>query len=236
MNQAVSRAIRTWICVDLPVSSYRAIWDLQLGLAAARSAGIITSDILLLLEHTPVFTLGLRGGRENLMVSEAFLQDSGIPVLHVERGGNVTFHGPGQVVGYPVMDLRASRLTVSGYVDRLEEVMIQTAAHWGVPAERSAVNRGVWVGDRKLGSIGIAVRHGITFHGFALNVNLSLEPFSWINPCGLRGVSVTSLEREVSRKLPMGEVREQLKRDFEVVFHAELAPTDIESVSRLLHP
>lgn len=196
---ASGRASRKWFCADLPMLDYRTAWDLQVRLVAARKGGIIGSDVLILLEHEPVFTLGRRGGRENLTVSEAFLEEAGVCVLHVERGGNITFHGPGQLVGYPILDLQAAGLSVTGYVERLEEVMIRTAAEWGVVAERNSLNRGVWAGGRKLGSVGIAIRRGISFHGFAFNVKPSLKPFGWINPCGLKGIEMTSLERELSR-------------------------------------
>ena len=211
-----------WIYADLDCTDYEAARDLQLRLVAARGRGIFDSDILLLMEHAPVFTLGRRGGRENLVVSELFLQEAGVPVVHAERGGDITFHGPGQLIGYPILDLRAAKLTVTGYVERLEEIMIRTAAYWGVHAARNRLNRGIWVGDRKLGSLGIAVRRGIAFHGFALNVNVSLEPFGWINPCGLHGVGMTSLEREVARQVSMKEVREQVKSNIEQVFGVDL--------------
>jgi len=204
------------------LTDYQKVRELQLRLVTARERRSIVPDILLLMEHEPVFTLGRRGGRENLMVSELFLEEARIPIVHVERGGNITFHGPGQLVGYPILDLRAAKLTVTGYVEKLEEIMIRTAAHWGVHATRNRLNHGVWVGGRKLGSLGIAVRRGITFHGFALNVNVSLEPFAWINPCGLHGVKMTSLERETTRKASMKEVREQMKRNIEEVFDVDL--------------
>lgn len=230
-----SRLGRAWLCADFSILSYKEAWDLQVELVDARRSGIIPANILLLLEHPPVFTLGRRGGRENLTVSEDCLQKLGIPIMHVERGGNITFHGPGQLVGYPIMDLHATQLTLTGYVECLEEVMIRTASHWGVEAGRNTVNRGVWVGNRKLGSVGIAVRRGITFHGFALNVNLSLEPFSWINPCGLQGIAMTSLELELSHEVSMTEAREQIKRDIETIFQAELKPTDPTCLRELLH-
>ncbi len=196
--------------------------DLQLRLVTARVNGTVSSDILLLVEHGPVFTLGRRGGRKNLIVSELFLKKAQIPVVHVERGGDITFHGPGQLVGYPILDLRAAKLTVTDYVERLEEIMIRTAAHWGVHATRNRLNHGVWAGGRKLGSLGIAIRRGIAFHGFALNVNVSLEPFGWINPCGLHGVKMTSLEQEIARKASMKEVREQIKANIKDVFDVDL--------------
>lgn len=225
---------RTWLCSEFSLFDYERARDLQVGLVDLRKSGIVPADILLLLEHPSVFTLGRRGGLENLTVSEVFLKESGIPVVHVERGGNITYHGPGQLIGYPIMDLHAARLTVTEYVERLEEVMIRTAAHWNVCAGRNVVNRGVWVGKSKLGSLGIAVRRGITFHGFALNVNLSLEPFGWINPCGLKGIGVTSLERELSQKLSMKEVLEQVKLNFKDVFQVELEPTEPATVESFL--
>jgi lipoate-protein ligase B len=228
------QAARTWLWVDLPVLDYGDAWRMQLALVAARQAQVIDSDVMLLLEHPPVFTLGRRGGRENLRVSESLLEKSGIPIFHVERGGNITHHGPGQLVGYGIVDLHAARLTVTDYVTGLEEVMIRTAAHWGVSAERNPVNRGVWVGNNKLGSIGIAVRRGITFHGFAFNVNTALEPFSWINPCGLKGIGVTSLARELGHALHITEARQALKNAVQSVFRVQLAPTELRSLEAFL--
>jgi lipoyl(octanoyl) transferase len=225
---------RTWLVVDLPVMAYAEAWRLQARLVEARHTASIASNILLLLEHPPVFTLGRRGGRDNLKVSEGFLEATGIPIFHIERGGDITFHGPGQLVGYGIIDLPAAGMSVTDYVKGLEEIMIRAAACWGVTAERNPKNRGVWVGNRKLGSIGVAVRRGITFHGFAFNVNLCLEPFSWINPCGLKGVEMTSLERELTRSLPIEEVRETLKRNTESVFKIDLRPVDLATVEALL--
>jgi len=216
--------------VELPAMEYTKAWDLQNRLVGARKDGMIDKDIVLLLEHPPVFTLGRRGGLENLTVSEDFLKKAGIPVIHVERGGDITFHGPGQIVMYPIIDLRAARLGVIDYVGLLEEVMIRTAADWGIEAGRNPLNRGVWVGNNKLGSIGIAIRRGISFHGMAFNVNLSLEPFGWINPCGLHNIGITSMEKELSRKLSMDKVCEAIKRHVEAVFSVELVMTDLTQI------
>jgi len=216
--------------VELPTTEYTKAWDLQNSLVSARKGGVIDKDIVLLLEHPPVFTLGRRGGLENLTVSEDFLKKAGIPVIHVERGGDITFHGPGQIVMYPIIDLRAARLGVIDYVGLLEEVMIRTAADWGIEAGRNPLNRGVWVGNNKLGSIGIAIRRGISFHGMAFNVNLSLEPFGWINPCGLHNIGITSMEKELSRKLSMDKVCEAIKRHVEAVFSVELVMTDLTQI------
>ncbi|MBW1703753.1 MAG: lipoyl(octanoyl) transferase LipB [Deltaproteobacteria bacterium] len=219
-----------WLLVELPAMEYTKAWDLQNRLVGARKDGMIDKDIVLLLEHPPVFTLGRRGGLENLTVSEDFLKKAGIPVIHVERGGDITFHGPGQIVMYPIIDLRAARLGVIDYVGLLEEVMIRTAADWGIEAGRNPLNRGVWVGNNKLGSIGIAIRRGISFHGMAFNVNLSLEPFGWINPCGLHNIGITSMEKELSRKLSMDKVCEAIKRHVEAVFSVELVMTDLTQI------
>ncbi|WP_246556335.1 lipoyl(octanoyl) transferase LipB [Desulfonema magnum] len=223
-----------WLCAEMPVIEYGEAWDLQVELVAARRDGRLERDVVLLLEHLPVFTLGRRGGLENLIVSEAFLKESGIPVFHAERGGNITFHGPGQLVGYPIINLQGARLSVTDYVEKLEEVMIRTAADFGVQAERNPMNRGVWVSNNKLGSIGIAVRRGICFHGFAFNVNLSLEPFGWINPCGLHGIGVTTLEQELLQSVSMKQVRKSVRQYFQSVFKVELAMTDISELQRLL--
>jgi lipoate-protein ligase B len=226
---------KSCLCAEFSLLPYQDARQLQTELVAARKSGAVPRDILLLLEHSPVFTVGRRGGRENLLVSESFLKESSIAILDVERGGDITFHGPGQLVGYPIIDLRAAGFGVVDYVEMLEEVMIRTAARYGVHASRNPLNHGTWVGNSKLGSIGVAVRSGITFHGFAFNVNVSLDPFGWINPCGLQGIAMTSLERELSHTLPLGEVRDSLKREFEAVFEVEFEPADFAPERRNDH-
>jgi lipoate-protein ligase B len=220
--------------LELPPTDYREAWDLQRNLLDARKNKILDTDIVLILEHPPVFTLGRRGGLENLMVSRTVIEKSGIHVIQVERGGNITFHGPGQLVVYPIISLKGARLKLVDYVSLLEEVMIRTAAEWGVHAERNPINRGVWVGSRKLGSIGIAVRKGICFHGLAFNANLSLRPFAWIQPCGLQDISMTSLRHELSQEVSMDRVREAAKRHIKGVFGVELVMTDIAELQNVL--
>jgi len=231
---ASGKARRTWLCADVPMLDYKTAWDLQLGLVEARKSGALPSDVLILLEHPPVFTLGRRGGLTNLIVPEAFLEESGIPIVHVERGGDITYHGPGQLVGYPIVDLHSAGFSVTEYVGNLEEIMIRTAAHWGVRAERNARNRGVWVGNSKLGSLGIAIRRGIAFHGFAFNVDISLEPFGWINPCGLQGVTMASLASELSNTVSMWEARERMKYEIGDVFGVELRNVDLHTLRDLV--
>jgi lipoate-protein ligase B len=221
---------KKWLCIELPVTEYREAWQLQSNLVEARKDKIVNDNIVLLLEHPPVFTIGRRGGLNNLSVSANFLEKAGIPVVQVERGGNITFHGPGQLVMYPIIDLQVAKLGVVDYVEKLEEVMIRAAADWGIKAERNPINRGVWVGNNKLGSIGIAIRRGICFHGMAFNVNISLKPFGWINPCGLDNMGITSMEREISRKVSMNQVRENIKLHLKSVFGIRLVMTSLQKM------
>jgi len=213
---------------------YRRALALQRLMVEARHLKLVERDVLLILEHPAVFTLGRRGGRENLAVPESFLADRGIAVVHVERGGDITYHGPGQIVGYPIIDLRGTPLSVTDYVSALEEIMIRTAADFGVVAGRDPRNRGVWVGNRKLGSIGISIRRGISFHGFAFNVNLDLEPFSWINPCGLKGVGMTSLVKERGVPVAMAAARTVIIGHIRNVLKLNLISSTVEDMETLL--
>jgi lipoate-protein ligase B len=223
---------RVWHIVQLGTLAYGAALDLQHRMIEARYRGMLETDTVLLLEHEPVFTLGHKGGMENLKVPSRFIDRQGIQVVRTERGGNITYHGPGQIVAYPIIHMKSARLGVAEYVEGLEEVMIRTAGDWGVSAQRSSVNHGVWVGPRKLGSVGIAIRRGIAFHGMALNVNLSLEPFSWINPCGLAGFSMTSLKEEGAQNLDMVLVEDGVIRHTEAVFGIRTVQVDAGTFER----
>ena len=223
---------RVWHIVQLGTLPYGSALDLQHRMVEARYREVLETDTVLLLEHEPVFTLGRRGGKENLKVPSRFLDLRGIQVVRTERGGDITYHGPGQIVAYPIIHVKSARLGVAEYVEGLEEVMIRTAGDWGVSARRSSVNHGVWAGSRKLGSVGIAIRRGIAFHGIALNVNLSLEPFSWINPCGLVGFSMTSLEKEGARNLDMDLVGDSVIRHMETVFGIRAVLVDAGTFER----
>lgn len=213
---------------------YEEALDLQRGIVAARKEKRLHDDIILFLEHPPVFTLGRNGGRENLVVSEEFLQRQGINVVQIERGGDITYHGPGQLVAYPILDLTATRLGVRDFVDVLETVMVRTASHWGVPADGHPKNRGVWIGVQKLGSIGITLSKGISFHGLALNVNTDLEPFNWINPCGFHNIRMTSMKGQLSREVDMKDVRRVMKGHMEAFLKRELVQTELTSIRELL--
>ncbi len=153
-------------------------------------------DRLLFVQHPPVYTLGRRGGRENLVVSESFLDDKGINIVQTDRGGNITYHGPGQAVLYPVINLEKNKLSVPEFVEGLEEIMKRTCEAFDVPANRDDRNHGLWVKDKKIGSVGISIKKGVSIHGLALNVNPDLAPFTWINPCGLTNQGMTSIALE----------------------------------------
>jgi len=223
-----------WLLVEFPVVDYRELLALQRGLVDAKARGALTHDLLLVLEHHPVFTLGRRGIRSGLLVGDDFLAARGIEVVHVERGGDVTYHGPGQVVAYPIVDLRANGWKVADFVNAIEEIMIRTAARWGIQAERNRQNRGVWVASRKLGSVGIAVRREISFHGLALNVDMDLRSFTWINPCGLAGCQMTSFREETGQDIRMGEVREALALQAEAIFDASFERVNPEQLYAVL--
>ena len=220
-QQAVRGKPTCW-CLDIDTMDYPEARELQQALVRARIEKKLPQDVILLLEHPPVFTLGRRGGSENLTVPEAFLNQSGIQIIQVERGGDITYHGPGQMVVYPILDLDRRQLGITELVFMLEETMIRVSGSVGVQAGRNPKNRGVWVGNKKLGSIGIAVRKGVSFHGMALNVNLSMTPFTWIHPCGLRNISMTSLQKELPEKPSMPTIRKLTKQHLRDVLGCQL--------------
>lgn len=219
--------------MDIPSMPYDQARSLQLALVERRRRDAICPDVVLLLEHPPVLTVGRRGDLSGLKVGEEFLRKRGILIRIVERGGLITYHGPGQLVGYPIVDLRTNGWKVVEFVEALEEVMIRTVVGFGIQAHRSPLNRGVWVGTEKLGSVGIAVRGGVAFHGFALNVNTGLEPFGWIDLCGLKGIKATSMATLAGGEVSMIEVRHSMREVMEEVFGVELRQSSVEEIEGL---
>ncbi len=193
-----------------PRFAYRQAYARQMQLVEVLHGDDAAPDHCLVLEHPSVFTLGRNGSLQHIGVSEAFLEERGIELIRIERGGDVTYHGPGQIVCYPIVNLRRCGLTVTEFIGCLEEAMIEAAAAHGLVVMRDGRNRGVWSGGKKLGSVGIAIRHGITFHGLALNVTTDLEPFNWIMPCGLSQVAMTSLQQETGSEVAGESVRRVL--------------------------
>lgn len=207
----------------LGVVRYREALALQRTLVEQRRADCIP-DLLLLLQHPPVITLGVRGdgGRSHIVASEERLAQLGVEVSETGRGGDVTYHGPGQIVGYPILDLRPDRCDVHRYVRDLEDVMIRTCADYGVRAGRITGLTGAWVGDQKIGAIGVRISRWITSHGFAFNVNTDVNDFDLIVPCGIPDRGVTSLQRVVGRDVPITEVEHALTERFGDVFDRDV--------------
>jgi lipoyl(octanoyl) transferase len=212
----------------LGVVPYADALELQKRLVDDRSAGRIP-DQLLLLEHPPVITLGVkaRNDRSHVVASPDALAAEGVELFESGRGGDVTYHGPGQLVGYPVLDLRPDRCDVHRYVRDLEEVLIRTAAAFDVNAERAPGLTGVWVGAEKLAAIGVRIARWVTSHGFAINVNTDLAHFDFIVPCGIRDKGVTSLNRLLGREVPVEAVEEAVIGAFTDVF--ERSPAYVDS-------
>ena len=202
--------------------AYAAGLELQAQLVLDRQAGRIP-DTLLLLEHDPVFTLGRNARQENVLFPEAALRAKGFEVFETGRGGDVTYHGPGQIVGYPIIDLKPDRQDVHRYVRDLEEVMIRTCADYGIAAGRIQGATGCWVGEDKIGAIGVRLSRWVTSHGFAFNVNVDMAPFALIVPCGIHGKGVTSLARLLGREVQLEEAMDRLARRASQVFGGETA-------------
>jgi lipoyl(octanoyl) transferase len=200
--------------------SYADGLELQAQLVADRQADRIV-DVLLLLEHDPVFTRGRNAREQNVLVRESLLRARGFDVFETGRGGDVTYHGPGQVVGYPILSLAPDRQDVHRYVRDLEEVMIRTCRDFGVEAERVAGLTGCWIGRDKIGAIGVRISRWVTSHGFALNVANDLAPYSLIVPCGIPDRGVTTLERLLGRPVAVAEAQDALARHFAEVFQRD---------------
>jgi lipoyl(octanoyl) transferase len=199
---------------DLGRLDYREAWDIQLETHAAVAEGL-APETLLLVEHPPVITFGRKGGREHLLVSEAELRERGFTLYDIERGGDITYHGPGQLVGYPILNIGRR---VRDYLRRLEGVMVALLADYGIEAVGSPGYAGVWVGDEKVVAIGVAIKRHVSFHGFALNVHTDLRHFDTIIPCGIADRGVTSLSRLLGRHVPLDEVRPRLEQHFLTTF------------------
>jgi len=208
-----------WI-VNLGQAKYLEILDLQRELVKLRQGQSIP-DTLLLVEHEPVITLGRRGSTSNILSSSEQLASQGIKVRQVERGGDVTYHGPGQLVGYPVIDLAARKIGVRQFVDLLEETIILTLADFGLRAGRLSQHRGVWVENRKVAALGVAIKRWVSFHGFALNVSPNLDHYCHINPCELQHEQVTSMARLLGKAPSMAEVTKKLLHNFIGLFPGE---------------
>ena len=214
--------------VDLGLMGYAEAWALQKRVVAARKAGAI-EDVLLLCEHPHVITQGRNGKREHLLATEHVLRQKGVEFHATDRGGDITYHGPGQIVGYPILNLGEIRRDVVWYVRMLEEAMIRATAEFGITAERVAGKTGIWVGDggaeEKLAAIGVHISRWVTSHGFAYNVSTDLRYFDLIVPCGIADRKATSLEKLLGRSVKREEIAPRIAKYFGEVFGLELKDT-----------
>ena len=209
---------------------------LQQRLAEMRQRNEI-QDQLLLLEHPPVITLGRGGDARNLLASPEVLRQNRVRFFETTRGGDITYHGPGQIVGYPIVHLGEGNRDVRKYVTNLEEVLIRTVAAYGIIAQRVEGKRGIWVGNEKIAAIGVRIARWVTSHGWALNVNTNLDHFRLITPCGLQGTGVTSIEKQIGRPVPLEEVRSVLAAKFAEIFDRDLVTREetIRLVKVMVH-
>ncbi len=232
---------------DLGNMRYKDVWDYQEELlqknvaikarlreleeqhpTAYLDAALSTQHHLLFVEHPPVFTLGKSGDMNNVLMSEAHLARLGIDFFRINRGGDITFHGPEQLVGYPIFDLEKFHTDIGKYLRNTEEAIILTLADYGLKGQRSAGETGVWIDpeikgcERKICAIGVRTSRWVTMHGFALNVNTDLDYFNMIVPCGIQGKQVTSLKKELGQDVDMNEVKNRVKKNFETVFDIKL--------------
>ena len=246
----------TVILQDLGLIPYKDAWDFQEKLLkkkveekmTARAANTVidvidinnedaaeshTPDYLLYAEHPPVYTLGKSGKQQHLLISEDLRREKGIEYFHINRGGDITFHGPQQLVGYPILDLDTFKPDLGWYLRSLEEVIILTLKEYGLQSERSAGETGVWLDagikgkERKICAMGIRCSRWVTMHGFALNVNTDLDFFNYIIPCGIMNKQVTSMQKELGYAVEMSEVKDVLRRKFEEVFEVEVKEAEV---------
>ena len=233
--------MKTGLVVDLGVMEYGAAWELQRRIVAVRKAGAVP-DVLLLCEHPHVITLGRNGKLANLRASDHVLDQMEVSFFETDRGGDITYHGPGQIVGYPIVNLAEIRRDVAWYMRNLEEAMIRATAEFGIPTRRVAGRTGVWVdapaesgGEEKLAAIGVHLSRWVTSHGFAYNVSTDLRYFDLIVPCGIAGKRATSLEKLLGHSMKMEEVSRRIAAHLGELLGLELRPmhpSDLDTMLR----
>jgi lipoate-protein ligase B len=224
------------LVAELGLVPYGEALELQRAAAKARINGELAEDLLILLEHPPVVTLGRTAKEANLLATPEALRARGVEVFEVERGGDITFHGPGQLVGYPIVDLKRHKQDLHWYLRQVEEALIVALAALGIPAERNPGKTGVWTRGRKIASIGVHARDWVTWHGFALNVNTDLSYFDLIVPCGIQDVTMTSIARELGvARADDALVRAETARAFGSVFSLALRSVRREDLALAEH-
>ncbi len=215
--------------IDLGLMDYKKAWDLQRDLWSRRVREELP-DLLLFLEHPHVITLGRRGNRSYLIASQEILDAMAIHIYHVERGGDVTYHGPGQLVVYPILDLKGYGYRIIRYVDQLEEVILRTLKDFGVKGKKDSLNRGIWVNGEKIASLGVTIKRWVSFHGLALNYETDLSYFDLIHPCGLVGKKMTSMEKILGEKIPRERLIERIRFHFKEIFLRDWETKDLDDL------
>ncbi len=208
---------------------YHEAWELQKALLAARMDNMI-EDCLVLLQHPPTFTFGRRYKESNLIANKDFYKDKGFAVYKTDRGGLATYHGPDQLVGYPILKMNSYTKDYYYYLRMLEEVMIRTLSDFGIEAGRNEGYTGVWINKAKIGFIGVRIALGYTMHGFSLNVNNDVSPFQSIIPCGIQDIEVTSVKKLLNTNIAIDEMQRTLVNHFEDVFQVQMIPAEMASV------
>lgn len=217
--------------IDLGMVDYREAWDLQHRLWSRRVDEELP-DLLILLEHPHVITLGRRGDRSHLLASAETLESLKIPIFHTERGGDVTYHGPGQMVAYPILNLKEYGYRIVRYVDQLEEVILRALRDFGIEGRRDHLNRGVWVEIKKIASIGVAIKRWVSLHGLALNYETDLKYFDLIDPCGLEGKKMTSMAEVLGAKVSRERLSERMLFHFQELFGRDWEEKKLQELDR----
>jgi len=220
---------RSGYIIDLGLIDYERAWDLQHQLWSRRVEEELP-DVLLFLEHPHVITLGRRGNRSHLIASPEVLEAMRIPLFHVERGGDVTYHGPGQIVVYPVFNLKDYGYRLVRYVSQLEEVILSVLKDFGIVGRRDPLNRGVWVDGEKIASVGVAIKRWVSFHGLSLNYETDLKYFELINPCGLEGKKMTSMSKILRKEISRGHLVERVGFYFKEIFERDWEEKKLEEI------
>ncbi len=216
--EEVNKEKRKLVFCDLGLIDYKDAWDLQKSVHQLRVENKI-DDVLFLLEHPHTYTFGKTADKENLVSDKKYLDENKISVYDIDRGGDITYHGPGQIVGYPIISLTNWKQDTHKYLRAIEEVIIKVCAEYVIQGSRVDKYTGVWLDDRKICAIGIKVSRWITMHGFAFNVNTDLKLFGGIIPCGITNKDVTSLNRELKKEIPLSEVKEKIIHHFDLIFN-----------------
>ncbi len=223
---------RPGYCLEIGIEEYGKVFELQKTLNQARRNGTIP-DTVILLEHHPCLTIGRNGGLDHILVSDQFLDQEGIKVYETDRGGDITYHGPGQLVCYPILDLNGFGRDIHLYARLIEETLIRTLDSFGIAAGRKSDYPGVWVGDAKIGAEGIGIQHWVTMHGVSLNVCPDLRHFSFIVPCGISTLGITSMEKLLGYPIHMSLVKRELRRNLSSIFNLTLEDISLEKVMKM---